>query len=490
MKKLSHLEPKPIWEYFEEICQVPRPSKKEEQILQFLENFAKKHDLEYRKDSAGNMVIDKPASAGMQHLKKVVLQSHIDMVGEKNKGTEHDFEKDPIQPYIDGDWVKADGTTLGADDGIGMAAQLAILASDEISHGPLECLFTVDEESGLTGAQALESGLFDGKILLNLDSEDWGELFIGCAGGTDTTAIFDFDRENVPDEHQGYHIQVTGLNGGHSGDEIHKGLGNAIKIVNRFLWNITDHYDVRISRFEGGRAHNAIPREAEAHITIHSEDVENIKKYFNAFEAAVKNELKVTEPGLKLTLEEANMPEYVIDEDTQHDMVNALYGCPHGVHAWSQEIEDLVETSTNLAAIKLQDNDAFQVTTSQRSSVDSAKDDIASMVESVFRLGNAKVDHSTGYPGWQPNTDSEIMKITRDSYQRLFDQEPEVKAIHAGLECGLFLQKYPHLDMISVGPTIKGAHTPEEAISIETTQKFWDLLLEVLLSIPGEEAPA
>ena len=487
MNKLSHLEPKHLWEYFEQICQVPRPSKKEEKIIQFLVDFAREHGLESKQDASGNLLIKKPAVAGMEDRKTVVLQSHVDMVGEKNKGTDHDFDKDPIKPYIDGDWVKAEGTTLGADDGIGIAAQMVVLSSQELSHGPVECLFTVDEETGLTGAFALESGFFDGKILLNLDSEDWGELFIGCAGGIDTTATFDFDREAVPDDHKGYMLQVTGLNGGHSGDEIDKGLGNALKIVNRFLWNATDDYDVRISRFEGGRARNAIPREAEAHITVHEDDVENLQKYFDQFEADMRNEHKVTEPGLKITFEPTDLPSYVTDEDTQHDLVNALYGCPHGVHAWSQEIEDLVETSTNLAAIKLQENDSFFVTTSQRSSVDSAKDDIASMVESVFRLGNAKVNHSAGYPGWQPNTDSEIMKITRDSYKRLFNTDPEVKAIHAGLECGLFLQKYPWLDMISFGPTIKGAHTPEEAISIQTTKEFWQLTVDVLQNIPKDQ---
>lgn len=486
MEKLSHLEPRELWKYFEQICKIPRPSKKEDQIIQYLLDFAEKHNLESKKDKAGNLLIKKPAIPGKEHLKTVVLQSHVDMVGEKNRDTEHDFEKDPIKPYIEGDWVKAEGTTLGADDGLGIAAQLALLASEEIFHGPMECLFTVDEETGLTGAFALESGFFEGKILINLDSEDWGELFIGCAGGIDTIATFDFDREGVPEDHQGFMVQVTGLNGGHSGDEIHKGLGNALKIVNRFLWNISDQYDVRISSFNGGRARNAIPREAEAHITIHEEDTGNVKEYFNQFENEVKNELKITEPGLNISFGETGLPEYVIDEDTQHDLVNALYACPHGVYGWSKEIEDLVETSTNLAAIKLQKNDSFFVTTSQRSSVDSSKNDIASMVESVFRLGNAKVDHSAGYPGWQPNTDSEIMKITKDAYKQLFDTEPEVKAIHAGLECGLFLQKYPYLDMISIGPTIKGAHTPEERVSIKTTREFWSLLVKVIKNIPEE----
>jgi len=487
MGKLSNLEPREVWGYFEEICSVPRPSKKEDQIIQYLVDFAKDYKLEYKKDRSGNLLIKKPAVSGKERLKTVVLQSHVDMVGEKNKDTEHNFEKDPIKPYIEGDWVKAEGTTLGADNGLGIAAQLAVLASGEISHGPLECLFTVDEETGLTGAFALESGFFEGKVLINLDSEDWGELFIGCAGGIDTTATFDFDREKVPEDHQGFTIQVTGLNGGHSGDEIDKGLGNALKILNRFLWNISEDYDVRVSSFDGGRARNAIPREAEAHISINEDDVENVKHYFEAFEKNIKNELIVTEPGLQISLDEADLPGYVIDEDTQHDVLNSLYACPHGVHAWSQEIEDLVETSTNLAAIKTRENGSYFITTSQRSSVDSAKQDIASMVESVFRLGNAKVEHSAGYPGWQPNTESEVLKVTENAYKKLFNKNPEVKAIHAGLECGLFLQKYPYLDMISIGPTIKGAHTPEERASIETTREFWMLLIEVLRTIPEEQ---
>lgn len=487
MEKLNNLTPKVVWEYFEQICQVPRPSKKEEQIIQFLMDFAQKHDLEAKQDKSGNILIKKPATKGKENLKTVVLQSHIDMVGEKNKDTDHDFEKDPIKPYIEGDWVKAEGTTLGADDGIGIAAQMAILSSDEITHGPIECLFTVDEETGLTGAFALESGFFDGKILLNLDSEDWGELFIGCAGGIDTVARISYDKEKPSSDHKSYKLFVTGLNGGHSGDEIDKGLGNSLKIANRFLWNINDKFDTSLAAFEGGRARNAIPREAEVVFTIHEDDEDQLESYFKEFEEEIKNELKTTEPNLKITLEETDTPSYIIDEDSYYDLINALYGCPHGVYAWSQEIENLVETSTNLASIKMEDEERFFITTSQRSSVDSAKHDIASMVESVFRLAGAKVDHSAGYPGWQPNTDSEIMKITRDAYKRLFNEDPEVKAIHAGLECGLFLQKYPYLDMISVGPTIKGAHTPEERISIETTKQFWDLLVEVIQNIPEDK---
>ena len=484
MRVLEKLDPQVVWNYFEDICQVPRPSKKEEKIIDFLLDFGKKNNLETKRDEIGNVLIKKPATPGKENLKTVVLQSHIDMVCEKNEGTQHDFDKDPIKPYIDNNWVKAKGTTLGADDGIGIAAQMAVLTSKDLEHGPIECLFTVDEETGLTGAFALQPGFFDGKILINLDSEDEGELFIGCAGGVDTLANFDFDKENIPENHVAVKLSVTGLNGGHSGDEIDKGLGNSIKIMNRFLWNAFDHFDIRLGNFDGGKARNAIPREAFAHITVHKEDKAELVELFNEYAPKVKSEFSITEPKLELAIEDADLPDFVIDEDTQFALLNALYACPHGVYAMSREIIGLVETSTNLASIKfLEDNKIF-ITTSQRSSVDTAKFDIASKVESVFRLAGAKVEHSDGYPGWRPNTNSEIMKITEKSYEKLFGNKPVVRAIHAGLECGLFLEKYPYLDMISFGPTIKGAHTPEERIDIETTKKFWDLLIDVLINIP------
>lgn len=486
MKVLSNLQPKVVWDYFEDICQVPRPSKKEEKIIQFLMDFGKKNNLPTKRDEIGNILISKPATAGNEKMKTVVLQSHIDMVCEANEGTDHNFDTDPIQPVIDGEWVKAKGTTLGADDGIGVAAQMAILTSTDIEHGPIECLFTVDEETGLTGAFALQPGFFEGKILINLDSEDEGELFIGCAGGIDTLATFEYDREKVPQNHVGVKISVTGLNGGHSGDEIDKGLGNSVKIMNRFLWNCIHKFDLRTGEFEGGKARNAIPREAFAHVSIHKDELEELKKYFNEYAPTIKSELSITEPKLDLSLEDAEVPEFLIDEDTQFDLLNALYACPHGVYAMSREIEGLVETSTNLASIKYIENDQIFITTSQRSSVDSAKTDIASKVEAVFRLAGAKVKHGEGYPGWRPNTNSEIMKITENSYEKLFKVKPIVRAIHAGLECGLFLEKYPYLDMISFGPTIKGAHTPEERIDIETTVKFWDLLIDVLKNTPTE----
>jgi dipeptidase D len=484
MSEFDKLQPAPIWKYFLEICAIPRPSKKEDRIIAYLLDFARKHNLQGKRDDAGNVVITKDAYPGFEHLQPVVLQTHIDMVCEKNSDVSHDFNTDPIVPYIDGDWVRARGTTLGADDGIGMAAQLAILASTNIKHGPLECLFTVDEETGLTGAFDMKPGFFKSKILLNLDSEDEGELFIGCAGGIDTVITFAYDTEKVPSDFTAYKLTVKGLKGGHSGDDIDKGLGNSIKIINRFLWKGANKYDLRLSMLDGGNLRNAIPREATAVFVVHREDNSNLLNDFEQFRIDVTNEIRVTEPNLTITLEPCGLPEHVIDEPTQFDLLNALYACPHGVIVMSQQIKGLVETSTNLASVKFIQDNQILVTTSQRSSVDSAKTDIASMVESVFRLANGNVQHSEGYPGWAPNTNSAVLAITRASYKKLFGVDPVVRAIHAGLECGLFLEKYPDLDMISFGPTIKGAHSPDERLSIGTTQKFWDLLLDVLVSIP------
>ncbi|MEA3317448.1 MAG: beta-Ala-His dipeptidase, partial [Bacteroidota bacterium] len=370
------------------------------------------------------------------------------------------------------------------DDGIGVAAQMAILTDESLEHGPIECLFTVDEETGLTGAFALQPNFIKGKILLNLDSEDEGELFIGCAGGVDTLATFTYEEEKIPSNHKALKINITGLNGGHSGDEIDNGLGNSIKIINRFLWNASNKFDIRISALNGGRARNAIPREAFATITVHNDDIESLNNYFKQYSIDIKAELKTTEPKLELEISDVELPKFVIDEDSHYSLLNALYACPNGVYEMSRDIENLVETSTNLASVKFQDGNKIFITTSQRSSVDTARFDIADMVRSVFTLAGAKVKNTEGYPGWKPNTDSEIMKVTEAAYKKLFNVDPEVKAIHAGLECGLFLEKYPDLDMISFGPTIKGAHTPEEKINIETNLKFWNLLIEVLHNIP------
>jgi len=483
--KIEELEPKEVWTQFNEILKVPRPSKKEEKIIQYLLDWAEKQGLEAKKDDIGNVLIKKPATPGYENRRTVVLQSHVDMVCEKNSDVKHDFEKDPINAYIDGEWVKAKGTTLGADDGIGIAAQLAILASDRIEHGPIECLFTVDEETGLTGAFGLQKDFFEGKILLNLDSEDEGELFIGCAGGVDTIATFKFKKEQVKSGYFALEIQVANLQGGHSGDDINKGLGNANKIMNRFLWKAAKEYGLRLCSIDGGNLRNAIAREAKAVVMVPNTNKEEVRAEFNMFFYEIQREYKTTEPNLRMKMGTVDTPEFVIDEKTQFNLLNALYACPHGVIEMSREIPGLVETSTNLASVKM-DDETITVATSQRSSVESAKRDIANMVESVFLLAKAKVKHSDGYPGWTPNTDSEILKIAKQSYEDLFGKEPVVRAIHAGLECGLFLEKYPGLDMISFGPTLRGVHSPDERINIKTVEMFWKHLLDILRKIPVE----
>lgn len=483
MKILDQLKPQLVWSIFEALCQVPRPSKKEDKIIAYLLNWAKKHNIEAKRDEIGNVLMSKPATPGKEHVQSVIMQSHMDMVCEKNNDVDFDFENDAIVPYIDGEWVKAKGTTLGADDGIGMAAQMAVLLSNDIAHGPIEALFTVDEETGLTGAFELQPHFFKSKILLNLDSEDEGELFIGCAGGIDTMVKFDFEREDVPESHTAFKIEIKGLNGGHSGDDINKGYGNANKILTRILWN-SDVYDLRIANIFGGNLRNAIAREATAIVTIQKSAESEFKDFFEQFRVNVRAELKTTEKNLELVLSKTELPEFVIDENTHYNLVNSLYACPHGVIEMSRDMPNMVETSTNLASVKLYNNtNEIKIATSQRSSVDSSKEDIAAMVESVFILAGAEVEHGDGYPGWAPNTDSKIMQITADSYEKLFGVKPIVRSIHAGLECGLFLEKYPDLDMISFGPTLRGVHSPDERISIETVDKFWIHLKDVLETI-------
>ena len=483
MSILKELKPEIIWTIFEDICKVPRPSKKEDRIIEYLLNWAKKHNIEAKRDEIGNIVMRKPATKGKENVKSVIMQSHMDMVCEKNNDVNFNFDTDAIVPRIEDGWVYATGTTLGADDGIGMAAQMAVLISDNISHGPIEALFTVDEETGLTGAFALKPNFFESKTLINLDSEDEGELFIGCAGGIDTLATFDYHTEAVPSGHKAFKIEVKGLNGGHSGDEIHKGYGNANKIINRILWD-ADKFDLRLANIDGGNLRNAIAREAIATFAIKEDSVNNFQTYFDQFSKDIKAELKTTEKRLELILTETEMPNVVIDENTQYNLLNALYACPHGVIEMSRDMENMVETSTNLASVKIiEDKNEIIVTTSQRSSVESSKHDIANMVESVFILAGAKVEHGDGYPGWAPNTDSEIMRISADSYKKLFNKEPIIRSIHAGLECGLFLEKYPDLDMISFGPTLRAVHSPDERINIETVDKFWKHLIDVLETI-------
>ncbi len=487
MNPISNLKPYILWNFFKEICSVPRLSKKEEKIIAWIIKFAEKHNLEYKKDAAGNLLIIKPATKGWENKKTVVLQSHMDMVGEKNSDVVHDFTTDPIIPFIDGEWVTTKGTTLGADDGIGIAAQLALLSSSDIQHGRIECLFTVDEETGLSGAFALQPGFFDGRILINLDSEDEGEIFIGCAGGMDTIATIEYDCEDIPYSHEGFRVKVSGLKGGHSGDDIHKGRGNSNKILNRFLWNVNNRFDLKLVSFDGGNLRNAIPREAESLFAVHRDDTGQIKDYFRSFAKTISSELKYTDPGFTISLDPAELNSQALDEDTQLDLLYSLYACPHGVISWSPRIDGLVETSTNLASVKIANNKII-ITTSQRSSSDSAKTDIVSMVESVFRLANANIKKTGAYPGWEPNHDSQILDISESAYKSLFGKKPLVRAIHAGLECGLFLEKYPDLDMISIGPTIKGAHSPEEKLHIGSVKKFWDFLIEILKDIPDDQS--
>ena len=480
---IRELDPKLVWEQFDDITRVPRPSKKEGKIIEFLVNFAEKHGFDYRKDEIGNVVIYKGATSGFESRPTVVLQSHMDMVCEKNSDVEFDFENDAIRTKIDGEWVKAEGTTLGADCGIGMAAALAVLLDENLQHGAIEALFTVDEETGLTGAFELGEGMLKGKYLINLDSEDEGEIFIGCAGGIDTVATFHYRNEDAPKGYTWFRVDVSDLLGGHSGDDIDKGRANSNKIVARLLWEARQSYEMRLSYFCGGNLRNAIPREAYAIFGVPTRLKEEFVKRYRMFAEDVRSEFQFTEPNFKITLNDMPDVPTVLDEATQVALVNALVGVPNGVLAMSFAVQGLVETSTNLASVKFEGEDAIVVTSSQRSSVESAKTYAMQTVESVFTLAGADVAHSDGYPGWAPNPDSNLLAVTVESYKRLFGVEPKVRAIHAGLECGLFLEKYPELEMVSFGPTLRGVHSPDERLEIATVRKFWDLLADVLIHI-------
>jgi dipeptidase D len=480
---LLKLEPAKVWFYFKEILNIPRPSKKEGKIIEYLLRFGKEHGLETLQDEVNNVLIRKAATPGMENRKSVVLQSHIDMVCEKNSDREHDFDNDPIEAHIEEGWVTADGTTLGGDDGIGVATELALLASDDIEHGPIECLFTVDEETGLTGAFGLKPGFLQSEILLNLDSEDEGQLYIGCAGGQDTLAWLPYQKQAVPEGHEALKIMVSGLKGGHSGDDINKGRANANQLLNRFLWTVKDKSDMKLSVFDGGNLRNAIAREAFAIVTVPKGKAQQVISEAKGFEEIYKHEYHATEANLSFSAAATELPETVIGNDNFTTLVNALYASPHGVIAMSQDIPNFVETSTNLASVKFEEENIL-ITTSQRSSVESEKDDVTNKVVSVFNLAGARSETSDGYPGWTPNPDSEIMELTKSIYKKLFDVEPKVLAIHAGLECGLIGDKYPGMDMISFGPTLRGVHSPDEKLEIASVEKFWKLTLDVLKNIP------
>lgn len=482
MSEIKNLQPKLVWEIFDEITKVPRPSKHEEKIGQYLVDFAKSHNLEYQCDAIGNVVIRKSATAGYENRPTVVLQAHTDMVCEKNSDKVFDFDNDAIQTFIDGDWVKADGTTLGADDGIGMAAALALLVDETVAHPAIEALFTVDEETGLTGAFNLGEGMVQGKYLINLDSEDEGEVFIGCAGGVDTLAYMPLVTEKAPADFEYYKVTVSGLLGGHSGDDIDKGHANSNKWAARIAERATRLFGARLSHFDGGNLRNAIPREAYVVLGVPSDNATAFESDVEAFGKALCAEFAIVEKGAKVECIKTTTPATVLAEATQRNFLLALMSVPSGVLAMSAAMPGLVETSTNLASVKFRD-DEIVITTSQRSSVESAKEYAKLHVESAFLAVGCEVVHSDGYPGWAPNPSSTLLECTKEAYRKLFGTEPKVRAIHAGLECGLFLEKYPHLEMVSFGPTLRGVHSPDERLEIATVDKFWKLLVEVVGTI-------
>jgi dipeptidase D len=477
--EVAELEPKHLWKRFYEITQVPHPSKKEEKIRAHIKELLKSLNTEFKEDKTGNIVALVPATPGYENAPTVVLRGHVDMVCEKNKDKEHDFENDPLDVSVKDGWVVADGTTLGSDNGIGVAAGLATITDSEVVHGPLEILMTVDEETGLTGANNLEPGFITGKFLLNMDSEEDGAFYVGCAGGVDTVATFDIKTENRNSSTASFELHVTGLKGGHSGLDIQEGRANAIKILGRALKKI-DELDYRIASVEGGSLRNAIPREAEATLFMSESDFAKAEGIINDFQKVVQNEFRAVDGGVKVSIQKSDSKsEDVFTKEFTNEIINVILGLPHGVIAMSQDIPGLVETSTNLATIKIVDG-KLRIGTSQRSSVDSAKEYIANSVAAVFNLTDADVETGDGYPGWKPDMDSELLKISKKVFKELFGKEPEIKAIHAGLECGILEGKNPGMDMISFGPTIQNAHSPDEKVEIKTVAKFYDLMKGIL----------
>ncbi len=472
---VKELEPKRVFEIFDQITKVPRPSKKEEKIRQYLLDFAKSHNLEAKTDKVGNVVIKAPATPGHENAPTVILQGHMDMVCESNDKS-FDFEHTPITTVVDGDWVRAEGTTLGADNGIGVAAALAVMTDPDAVHGPLEALVTVDEETGMTGAFGLEGDMITGSILLNLDSEDDAEIFVGCAGGVDTVCTFTYNRSFAPKDFTYFKIDIAKGQGGHSGGDIHLGRANANKLLARILFNLGKKYELSLAEIDGGNLRNAIPRAAHAVVGVHTSKKEDVRVAINHFIADIENEYADLEPTLEITMESVDKPDFCIDSDTTIKLIESIYSAPHGVVSMSRVMPGLVETSTNLASVKMKEGNEVVVTTSQRSSVDSRKWDIANQVEALFTLAGAKVKHGEGYPGWAPNLDSPIMKIASDAYRELYGVTPAIKAIHAGLECGLFLEKFPHLDMVSFGPTLQGVHSPSERMYIPAVERFYGQL--------------
>jgi dipeptidase D len=475
------LEPKTLWNKFADLNAVPRPSKKEERVIDFMKHFGENLGLQTMVDAVGNVIIKKPASAGMEDRKPIVMQSHLDMVHQKNADTDFDFDTQGIQMFVDGDWVKAKGTTLGADNGLGVATIMAILESNTIAHPAIEALFTIDEETGMTGAMGLKGGLLQGEILLNLDTEEDDEIGVGCAGGIDITATKTYEEQSVPDNFTAYNIEVKGLNGGHSGMQIHEGLGNANKIMNRLLY--VGINDIQICDIDGGGLRNAIPRESVAALVIQSSKKDEFISEISDEIENIQKELKTMEPHLTINVAEVETPNAMLSKEQTAQLIKTIYAAHNGVYRMSADILDLVETSNNIARV-LVGNGQIKIACLTRSSVESSKNDMINKLRSTFELMDCNVECSGNYPGWTPNMDSSILKVLHRLYVKLHGKEPHVAACHAGLECGILGTNYPDMDMISFGPNIKGAHSPDERAQISSVQKYWKFVLEILKEIP------
>ncbi|HXJ99020.1 MAG TPA: aminoacyl-histidine dipeptidase [Gelidibacter sp.] len=481
--EIRELEPKELWNKFTDLNAVPRPSKKEERVIEFMVNFGKTLGLETFEDKVGNVIIKKPATSGMEDRQTVIMQSHLDMVHQKNNDTQFDFDTQGIDMFVDGDWVKAKGTTLGADNGIGVATIMAILESTTISHPAIEALFTIDEETGMTGAKGLEGGLLTGDILLNLDTEEDDEIGVGCAGGVDVTAIRSYNEEETPEFKTGYKITVKGLQGGHSGMDIHKGFGNANKLMNRLLFDGFENFGLRISEIDGGSLRNAIPRESRAIVVIDAMSEAAFHSEMDEISEAIKTEYKTLEPNLTIEITKVDTPKMMMDLGVQEGFTRALYAACNGVYRMSPDIPDLVETSNNIARVIVKDGE-IKIACLTRSSVETSKWDLANMLRATFELTGCEVEFDGDYPGWKPDMDSNILKVLSTLYKEMNGKEAHVAACHAGLECGILGQNYPNMEMISFGPNIKGAHSPDERVQISSVQKYWKFVLEILKNIP------
>ncbi len=476
---VKNIQPTALWGHFADLNAVPRPSKKEERVIAFMKNFGESLGLKTLVDEVGNVIIYKPGTPGYEDHTPVILQGHIDMVHQKNNDVDFDFDTQGIDMYIDGDWVKAKGTTLGADNGIGVAAIMALLSAKDIPHPPLEALFTIDEETGMTGAAALQPGLLEGKILLNLDSEDDSEITIGCAGGIDVTVKKSYSAEAIPSDHSGYILTVKGLTGGHSGMDIHRGRGNANKLLNRLLWTVNRKTEIHIHRIIGGGLRNAIPREASAQIWIKNSDIEQFQKIIEAEKSDLLKEYKTTDPNLVIVLEEQNIGSEVLKESDQSGLLNSIYACPNGIYRMSPDVDNLVQTSNNLAHVVVEDGHIL-IENLTRSAVDSEKMDLAHAIQSCFELMGGEVTLTGSYPGWAPDPKAKINGVLAAAFEEHYGQKPAILACHAGLECGIIKKAYPDVDMISFGPNIRGAHSPDEKVQISSVAKFWELLKKVL----------